>query len=338
MRCPNLKELPPPPSQKYGWPWTKASARQLDSIPDGRFWPKISIITPSLNQGSFIEETIRSVLLQGYPHLEYIVIDGGSTDNTIEIVRKYEPWIAYWVSEPDRGQSHAINKGISLASGELISYLNSDDFLMKGSLEKVALACVKNPRHCLFIGNCMYLYPGNNKENKLVGISALERLSIKNTLHQPSVFWRRLLSEKAGQFDEQLHYCMDWEMWLRFLFIGAKFKIIDQTLATFRRHGNQKTNHSISSSVALLHEEVSIFAKYHKTFPLFLRYYKRLIAPICKMIPKYQNDFWGKNAVRITRFFLCLPWCVFLGWSMLRSYIGFAEVSLSLKNKDMTAL
>jgi glycosyltransferase involved in cell wall biosynthesis len=135
MRCPRLAELPSPPAGKTGWPWTVETPQLPAARPDGTPWPRISIVTPSYNQGQFIEETIRSVLLQGYPDLEYIVIDGGSTDGAIDIIRKYAPWLAYWTSERDDGQVGAINAGMSQASGSLLNWINSDDLLLPRALE-----------------------------------------------------------------------------------------------------------------------------------------------------------------------------------------------------------
>ena len=138
MRCPTLAQLPPPARGNVGWPWTIETPRLPPTYPDGSPWPSISIITPSYNQGHFIEETIRSVLLQGYPNLEYIIIDGGSTDETLPIIKKYEPWISFWVSEPDRGQSHAINKGFARSRGSILAWINSDDYYYEGAFEAVA--------------------------------------------------------------------------------------------------------------------------------------------------------------------------------------------------------
>ena len=113
MRSPELGQLPTPPAGKTGWPWTVETPPLPPERPDGSPWPQISIVTPSYNQGQFIEETIRSILLQGYPDLEYIIIDGGSTDESIEMIKKYGPWLTQWISEKDRGQAHAINKGLA---------------------------------------------------------------------------------------------------------------------------------------------------------------------------------------------------------------------------------
>src|SRR5437870_1420981 len=140
MRCPTLNELPSPPPDKTGWPWTAETPPLPPARPDGSAWPRISIVTPSYNQGQFIEETIRSVLLQGYPDLEYTIIDGGSTDQSIEIIKKHEPWLTYWVSEQDRGQAHAINKGLSRSTGEIFQWINSDDVLLSGALFELAAA------------------------------------------------------------------------------------------------------------------------------------------------------------------------------------------------------
>src|SRR6476646_3760457 len=117
-----VEDLPLPPPDKTGWPWTEQAEPLPKYTPYDFKWPRISVVTPSYNQSQFLEETIRSVLLQGYPDMEYIIIDGGSTDNSIEIIKKYEKFLAHWVSEPDRGQSHAINKGFKECTGEYIAW------------------------------------------------------------------------------------------------------------------------------------------------------------------------------------------------------------------------
>ena len=140
MRCPTLRDLPPPPQGKTGWPWTDESSQLPDRMPDGSPWPRISIVTPSLNQDQFIEETIRSVLLQGYPNLEYIIIDGGSIDSSMKVIREYQLWLLYWQSEPDPGQSAAINKGFEVGRGDILAWLNSDDVYLPQTCSIVARA------------------------------------------------------------------------------------------------------------------------------------------------------------------------------------------------------
>src|SRR4051812_45214192 len=134
----NLTKLPSPPSTRSGWPWEASHSSPPNLAVPPMAYPRISIVTPSCNQAAYLEETIRSVLLQGYPNLEYFVIDGGSTDGSIDIIRKYEAWITGWVSEADRGQSHAINKGFQRCTGDLITFQNSDDYYLPGAFEDAA--------------------------------------------------------------------------------------------------------------------------------------------------------------------------------------------------------
>ncbi|HNB52245.1 MAG TPA: glycosyltransferase family 2 protein [Anaerolineales bacterium] len=220
-----------------------------ESLPDGSPWPRISIVTPSFNHGQYIEETIRSVLLQGYPNLEYIIVDGGSSDGTVEIIKKYEPWLTYWESEKDRGQSHAINKGWARATGDLIAYFNSDDFYMMGALEKVARAFWQDRTVSSIIGRINYI----NYSSKNIVTSAKPFLPSQNPcdltlldpdlwfLPQPASFWTRTVLEQVGMYvQENLHYTMDRELFYRTTKV-AKVAILNEALASFRKHGHNKS-------------------------------------------------------------------------------------------------
>ncbi len=217
MRSPTLRDLPPPPPGKSGWPWTEEVPPLPDAMPDGRPWPKLSIVTPSWNQGPFVEETLRSVLLQGYPNLEYVVIDGGSTDETPAILRKYEPWLTYWVSEPDQGQSDAINKGFARATGELLGWLNSDDVYERDALPFVANYFATTPECGLLYGNGWHVDESGKKTHRCRWIRSYDRdlFLTLNFILQPAAFWRRTVWERAGQLDVALHWAMDWEWLIR---------------------------------------------------------------------------------------------------------------------------
>ena len=219
MRCPNLNKLPPPTPGKTGWPWTEESPQLQNTLPNGHVWPCVTIVTPSLNQGQFIEETIRSVLLQGYPNLEYIIIDGGSTDNTIEIIKKYEPWLNHWVSEKDKGQSHAINKGWEKSSGDILAWINADDIYCPGAInavvqifcEKDDVVLVCGEGQTFDVSGKIYLY---KKEPRIINPYTLLRKSGGVPI-QPSVFLRRRVLGEVGNLNTRLHYVMDWEYWIR---------------------------------------------------------------------------------------------------------------------------
>ena len=223
-----------------------------DTLPDGKPWPKISIITPSYNQGYFIEETILSVLDQGYPNLEHIIIDGGSTDSTVDVLNRYKSQLAYVVSEADRGQSHAINKGFAIASGEIVTWLNSDDRLAPGALAAVALAFSTSSAD--MVSGICEVYKNDVLINRHMTACAdgplplLDILDLDNGwnagqfFYQPEVFFSKALWDKAGgQVREDLYYSMDYELWLRFAHCGANIHVIGRPLARFRVHSDQKT-------------------------------------------------------------------------------------------------
>lgn len=211
--------------------------------------PKISIVTPSLNQAEFIEQTIASVLGQGYPNLEYIIVDGGSTDGSVGLIRKYEKYLAYWVSEKDAGQSNAINKGLSHATGDIIAYINSDDYYLDGVFDRVANAYLNNPSVDLLYGRCRIVDKSGEKVDERVGSIGRydEILDLWNVwwkrrnFVQPEVFWTRRIGEKVGSFREDLHLVMDYDYWLRIFSAGGTAGFVDAELAAFRLQPNQKS-------------------------------------------------------------------------------------------------
>ncbi len=268
MRCPTFSELPPPPRDRHGWPWTEESTCLPPCRPDGSPWPRITIVTPSLNQGQFLEETIRSVLLQGYPDLEYIVIDGGSLDGSVGIIGKYETRLAYWVSERDRGQSHAVNKGFTRATGRIHAYLNSDDLYEPGALRTVAVASLSMQPGKPFImaGNCAF-FEGSNLcrvENSYVPPNFMEYLTAC-PLIQPATFWSSDLSKLNGGFDEKLSFCFDNEFFLRVALQGVLPAIIPHRLARFRYHAKSKSR---SQQNLYFEESISMLNKYWRAVGL----------------------------------------------------------------------
>ncbi|MCX7013773.1 MAG: glycosyltransferase family 2 protein [Candidatus Sumerlaeota bacterium] len=243
MHCPSLNDLPPPPAGKKGWPWTEEAQPLPERMPNGGDWPKISIVTPSFNQGRFIEATLRTVLLQGHPNLEYIVMDGGSTDESVEIIRKYAPWLTHWVSEPDRGQSHAINKGFAKATGEIYGWLNSDDLFLPGALRTVVAARAGNPTAVAWVGDC-YEVTADQRVISRDAPKGLDKDSLadwgRNWFTQPSCLFSAPGWHKAGGLDETLHYAMDFDLWLKLAALGT-FARIAGVLAAATIHPAAKT-------------------------------------------------------------------------------------------------
>ncbi|WP_222940386.1 glycosyltransferase family 2 protein [Hymenobacter sp. BT491] len=227
---------------KTGWPWDAASDANLGTEKD---FPKISIITPSYNQGQYIEETIRSIVLQNYPNYELIIIDAGSTDNTLEVIKKYEPWITYWVSEKDRGQSHAIRKGLAVATGDIINWINSDDICAPGAFHHIANELTLDTKDVV-CGYCDYFLGGLDNldlRNMRMGISATVGDTIlSHKINQPSTFFKASVI-KSLDIDEQFHYAMDLDMWYRYLLIAGQDRVVlsDKLLTYFRLHDTSKS-------------------------------------------------------------------------------------------------
>ncbi len=223
--------------------------------------PRITIITPSFNQAQYLEQTIDSVLSQGYPSLEYMVIDGGSTDGSVEIIRKYGKYLSYWVSEPDGGQSEAINKGLRRATGEIINWLNSDDYYQPDALRTVAEAFA-DPTMSVLCGRSR-LFTGDNQAVRYSSGTDVYPESLAKTIgwariDQPETFFRREKILQVGLLDTRLHYIMDRDWWIRYLFAFGLSGIreIPDVLVNFRLHDSSKT---VSQAAAFGREHDAYF-------------------------------------------------------------------------------
>jgi glycosyltransferase involved in cell wall biosynthesis len=221
--------------------------------------PKISVITPSFNQGSYIEETILSVLSQDYPSLEYIIIDGKSTDKSVEVIQKYQHRLAYWVSEPDSGQSEAINKGLKRATGNIITWLCSDDIYLPGALHTIAKAFTDNPDAGLIHGKTI-LFDEKGKETIRGAVEKDLELKYFSIIPfpQPSSFFSRNSLNKTNLLDESLHFAMDYDLLIR---IALEFKIykIDDILSKYRMHNLSKT---VSQQSGFANEWMVVFSRF----------------------------------------------------------------------------
>jgi glycosyltransferase involved in cell wall biosynthesis len=245
MRCPTVSELPPPNPGKTGWPWTGESPQLLEHTPSGPPWPRISIVTPSYNQAQFIEETIRSVLLQGYSDLEYIIMDGGSTDGSVEIIRKYEPWLSYLHIGPDGGQAPALVEGFSKATGDILAWLNSDDRYRPGALARVAGFFTKRRKLAFGSGDVHHIDSDGHLVKRIWAVRPTRFLTANLGVHcwpQQGCFYSRWAYDKVGGIDEGLQFCMDRDLFIRLAGIGPSRRIPGPSLADFRIHDEAKSS------------------------------------------------------------------------------------------------
>jgi glycosyltransferase involved in cell wall biosynthesis len=206
-------------------------------------YPRITIVTPSYNQAQFLEETILSVIGQHYPKLEYIIMDGGSTDNSVEVIKKYEKHLTYWVSEKDGGQGNAINKGFGMATGDILGWLNSDDLYLSGVFNFV-VSKLDISKSELLLGNCFHFREGLPESwgSNVSGEHAKVDLRQRDYVIQPSTFWTKTAWLNTGPLDETLNFAFDWDWFIRARNAGVHFKPQNKYLSLYRFHGSHKTS------------------------------------------------------------------------------------------------
>lgn len=228
--------------------------------------PKITVVTPSYNQGEFLEETLSSVLSQQYPRLELIVIDGGSTDGSVRILKKYSAQLSHWVSEADNGQSHAINKGLRRATGDILTWVCSDDLLKPNALRAAAAYFQENPNHGVVHGGCAMLKKDGQETKTTYGAGKgrLEDPFLYMAFPQPASFFRRTLLEKVGFLDESLHYAMDYDLFARFR-LYTDFLSVKDIFGSYRLHEASKT---VSQHDKFREEYREVFSRVLRSFEM----------------------------------------------------------------------
>jgi glycosyltransferase involved in cell wall biosynthesis len=241
----------------------------------------ISIVTPSYNQAHYIEETIRSVLSQDYPNIEYQIVDGGSTDGTIHIIKKYEDKLTWWISEKDKGQTDAINKGFARAKGDILAWINSDDTYEPGAVSAAVRYLEEHPKVGMVYGDCNFI----NKSGEVIGMfNAAQtdyRLIRQGYVHIPqqAMFFRADLWKQVGPLDPSFYFAMDYDLWTR-ISARSEIKYVPQTWANFRLHTSGKT---ILDDYRCWPEMIRVHYRHRGSFfsTIVAKYYiRKLIAPI----------------------------------------------------------
>lgn len=244
-------------------------------------YPLVSIITPSFNQARFLEETIQSVLKQNYPKLEYIIIDGGSTDGSVDIIRKYSRHLAYWESAPDKGQTDAINKGFARATGEIIAWLNSDDIYLPHAIHDAVAFLQANPETGLVYGDCNFI----DAQNRVIGRFPAAQTNYKKLrrgyvhIPQQAAFFRASLWRQVAPLDDSFYFAMDYDLWVRLAKL-APLAYTRRLWAAFRLHGDAKT---VAADDRCWPEMLKVHYREggSKLAPIVMKYYlRKLLAPI----------------------------------------------------------
>jgi len=283
--------------------------------------PKFTVVTPSFNQGAYIERTIDSVLSQSYKNLEYVIVDGGSTDNSAEIIRKYEKYLTYWVSEKDRGQSHAINKGLAIGNGDLLTWLNSDDWYTPGTLQRFAETHEQNPDAGMVVGAGRCVDESGNVVYSKAPTSPIQTETLYNWFNggffiQPSSVFTRAAWTQCGPLDESEHIAMDLDLWLKISRAGFRFVSVNDLLSEMLIHPNAKTTafeglmqvegllviakhggaDALKNGMLKMSEQIEVLNRrlswYEKNYAILVNHpLSRLLRPIVKRLGK-EGSYW----------------------------------------------
>lgn len=259
----------------------------------------VSIITPSFNQGSYLEQTIRSVLEQDYPRIEYILVDGGSTDGSVEVIRKYEDRMTYWISEKDHGQADAINKGFARAAGEIIAWLNSDDYYLPGAVSAAVKVLEDNPDVLLVYGDLLAVDEQGQTINHLrYRQLTLEDLLCFQIIGQPSVFMRRSALLASGLLDTSFHFMLDHHLWIRIARLG-KILHLPQMLAAARYHAEAKNRAKAAEFGRDAFRILEYAAQDKNLAPILARVKRRASASVHRVNARYLLDG-GQSAAALS--------------------------------------
>jgi len=283
--------------------------------------PTISMVVPNYNGGATLGSTLQSIIDQNYPKLELIVVDGGSTDNSIEVIKQFESHLFWWVSEPDSGQSNAINKGFAQCTGEIVNWLCSDDFLAPGALETIGKYFANSPEIDVVVGRCRVEYLTENIGRPVKGvkywtnllqkflplgsrpiIEESERTYIKAPsselidlmpascpIHQPSCFYRRSLLDRPEPVSETLNYTMDIELFNYFRSRGAKFKVVEEVISVAPVDGENKTS---QAGIKATFELEDIYQTYTKEFIPLTYWHRKFRYPLECFIKSHRGGIW----------------------------------------------
>jgi glycosyltransferase involved in cell wall biosynthesis len=245
--------------------------------------PLVTIVTPSFNQASFLEATIKSILGQTYPNIEYIIMDGGSTDGSLEIIKRYQKNLAHWVSEKDRGQTDAVNKGFALARGEILAWLNSDDTLLPDAIEEAVQFLQEHPEIGLVYGDANYI----DENSRVIGRFPAAQTDLKRLqrgyvhIPQQASFFRKSIWDQVGPLDPEFFFAMDYDLWVG-IARQAEIRYLPRVWANFRLHRDAKT---ISADDRCWPEMLKVHYRDGGSWfsPIVLKFYiRKLAAPIIR--------------------------------------------------------